>query len=242
MQKPETEILSIIPARSGSTEIKNKNIRNLGGKPLIYYTIDASLKSNVTRTIVSTDDPKIANIAKKYGAEVPFLRPKKYALKNSPSISVILHCLSYLKNENYFPDYVVFLQPTSPFRTYVDINMGIKKIMKTNATSLIGLVEVHQHPLWMFKKLNNDKMKELLKLRNKPLRRQDLPKLYYVNDALYISKTQYFKSVSIDQPAFDLHDLIGLEMSTLHSFDINTELDFYIATCLYKFSAHNVDN
>ena len=98
------EILAIIPARSGSSEIKNKNIRIIGGKPLLYYTIKASRNSKVTRTIVSTDSPKIAKLAKKYAAEVPFIRPKKFASSFSTAFSVIRHCLEYLEtNENYFP-------------------------------------------------------------------------------------------------------------------------------------------
>ena len=99
MPKQMPEILSIIPARSGSTEVKNKNIRLLGGKPLLCYSIQASIDSVVTRTVVSTDDIKIGKIAKKYGAEIPFLRPKKFSTSKSTSTSVILHCLNFLKKK-----------------------------------------------------------------------------------------------------------------------------------------------
>ncbi|TLX80363.1 MAG: acylneuraminate cytidylyltransferase family protein [Thaumarchaeota archaeon] len=235
MPKRQLNFLSIIPARSGSTQVKNKNIRLLGDKPLIYYTIRESLKSNVSRTIVSTDDSQIAILAKKFGAEVPFLRPKIYATHKSSSISVILNCLDYLKKtENYFPDYVVFLQPTSPFRQFTDINNGIRKIMNSNATSLVGIVEVTQHPFWMFKKGKKDKLGEFIRLRKKPLRRQELSKLYYINDALFISKGQYYERISHHKPLFDTTDLIGLEMNYPNSFDINTEMDFHIANLLLK--------
>ena len=162
----------------------------MGGKPLLYYTIKESLKSKVTRTIVSTDDAHIATLAKKFGAEVPFLSPKKYATSTSSSMSVILHCLDYLrKKENYVADYVIFLQPTSPFRKFTDINNGLDKIHENNVSSLVGVVEVTQHPEWMFKKNNDDdKLVEFLKLKSKPLRRQDFSKLYYINDALFITK------------------------------------------------------
>ena len=237
MQKQPLNLLSIIPARSGSTEVKNKNIRSLGGKPLLYYTIKESLRSNVSRTIVSTDDVKIANMAKKFGAEVPFLRPKKFATSTSPSILTVLHCLSYLrKKESYMADYVIFLQPTSPFRKFTDINNGLDKILRQNVTSLVGVVEVTQHPFWMFEKNRNDRLVEFSKVKNKPLRRQDLSKLYYINDALFITKGEYFEKVSYTDPLFDIHDLIGLEMNHLNSFDINTEMDFHLAEilCLRK--------
>lgn len=235
MPKQQLNLLSIIPARSGSTQVKNKNIRSLGGKPLLYYTVKESLKSKVTRTIVSTDDAHIATLAKKFGAEVPFLRPKKYANSISTSISVILHCLDYLrKKENYVADYVIFLQPTSPFRKFTDINNGLDKILENDVSSLVGIVEVTQHPEWMFKKNNDNRLTEFLKLKNKPLRRQDLSKLYYINDALFITKGTYYDKASKYNPVFDIHDLIGLEMSSLNSFDINTEMDFELAKMIFK--------
>jgi N-acylneuraminate cytidylyltransferase/CMP-N,N'-diacetyllegionaminic acid synthase len=235
MPKRQLNLLAIIPARAGSTGVKNKNIRLLGSHPLIYYTIRESLKSDVSRTIVSTDDPKIANLAEKFGAEVPFLRPKKYAASKSPSISVILHCLDHLrKAENYFADYVIFLQPTSPFRRSSDINKGIRKIINKNATSLVGVVEVNQHPFWMFKKDRNEILSEFIKVKGKPLRRQELPKLYYINDALFITKGKYYQTASHSHPLFDTTDLVGLEMSYINSFDINTEVDFLMAEVLFK--------
>jgi len=235
LQKQVPEILSIIPARSGSSEVKYKNIKLLGDKPLLYYTIMASTKSLVSRTIVSTDSPRIVEIAKKYGAEVPFLRPKFFSTSTSSSISVILHCLDFLKRkENYSPDYVVFLQPTSPFRTFLDVNNGIMKILKTKTMSLVGIVQVSEHPYWMFKKSKNDKLSEFVTKKNKPLRRQDLPSLYCINDALFISKSEYYHNASLNDPVFDKNNLSGFEMDRLHSFDINTKFDFKIAEYLSK--------
>jgi len=229
------EILSIIPARLGSSELKNKNIKTLGGKPLIYYTIKASLKSKVSRTIVSTDNIKIANIAKKFGAEAPFLRPKKYSTRNSSSIGAVLHCLKHIKQtEDYVPDIVVFLQPTSPFRDHNDINNGLEIFLKTNATSVAGIVKVSQHPFWMFIKNKKGKLHELIKKNNKPQRRQDLPDVYFFNDSLYISKIEYFTSATLKHPIVDIHNMHGVEMSQLHSFDINSKLDFELAKKLIK--------
>ena len=114
--KPKT--LGIIPARIGSSEVKKKNIRLLNGKPLIYYTICAAINSELDRVIVSTDSIEIASIAKSLGAEVPFLRPKFLSSNTSKAIDVINHTLNWLKIENnWAPDLIGYLQPTSPMRT-----------------------------------------------------------------------------------------------------------------------------
>lgn len=233
MQK-QVEILAIIPARIGSSEVKKKNIRKLSGKPLLYYTIQASLKSKSTRTIVSTDSNIIKKLAEKFGAEVPFLRPKKYAQNKSTAYSVIKHCLTYLeKTENYSPDYVIYLQPTSPFRKSSDIDNGIKKLLKSNFTSLVGITEItNNHPFLTFKIKDSDRIEEFIKIKNKPERRQDLPKLYAINAALYITKTTFFKNKSNRRLIIDFNNLLGLKMSSLNSFDINSEFDFQIAECL----------
>jgi|SRR3990172_2796625 len=235
MHKTSSKILSIIPARSGSTRVKNKNLRKLGGLPLIYYTIKASLKSNVTRTIVSTDDKNIAKIARKFGAEVPFLRPKKFATPKSSSIAVVLHCLKFLKEkENYAPDYVVYLQPTSPFRSFYDINRGLRKILNSKYNSLVGLSEINQHPYWMFKKNKHGKIDPFLKIKKRPERSQDLIKLYHINGSLAITRANFFQTVSGKQYILDLKSTIGLEMDPIHSFDIDTEIDFKMAESFLK--------
>jgi len=233
------EILAIIPARGGSSQVKKKNIRKLGGKPLIYYTIKASLKSMINRTIVSTDSPEIASISKKYGAEVPFLRPKKYSTNKASSISVILHCLNFLKKENYVPDYVVFLHPTSPFRISDDINRGIKKIIKQKTNSLIGVEEVTaKHPYYMFRMGKNHRLHKFDKKLKKAIRRQELSKLYIENDALFISKTKYYANASLTDLVFDPNDLCGLPMEHIKSIDINTEFDFLLCKYLFKLRKH----
>lgn len=116
--------LALIPARGGSKGILQKNIRNFCGKPLIAYTISQarSLKKYIDRVVISTDDPKIAAVAKRYGAEVPFLRPKKFSGDKSPVIDAVLYTLSRLeREEGYRPEYVLLLQTTSPLRTKKDI-------------------------------------------------------------------------------------------------------------------------
>ena len=124
------KILGIIGIRSGSTGIKDKNIKLLNGKPLVYWIIKAAKKSKlINRIIVSTDSPKYAKIVKKFGAEVPFIRPKKFAKKNSPDIDYVKHVLIWLKEkENYEADIFVRLMATSPLQRYKDIDCIIKHL------------------------------------------------------------------------------------------------------------------
>jgi CMP-N-acetylneuraminic acid synthetase len=114
----EKEILAIIPARGGSKTIPGKNIREIHGKPLIAWTIEPALECKfLDKIVVSTDDPKISEISKKYGAEVPFLRPKKISEDNSPTIDALIYTIDSLKNIGHNPEIIVLLQPTSPLRT-----------------------------------------------------------------------------------------------------------------------------
>jgi len=138
-------VLAVIPARGGSKGIKFKNLQDVGGKPLIAHTIEASISSRlISRTIVSTDDPQIAEVAKEYGASVPFMRPSMYATDTAKSIDVAIHALSEcasIYNENY--DLFVLLQPTSPFRTATHIDEALMLLSNDpNADSLISVKEV----------------------------------------------------------------------------------------------------
>lgn len=133
------KIITLIPARGGSKSIPKKNIVNLGGYPLVAYSIAAAkLSKLISRVIVSTDSEEIAEISKSYGAEVPFLRPKKYATDNARDIGLIKHAIRWLKkNENYCPDYLVFLRPTTPLRNVKIVDKAISEIIKDKrATAL----------------------------------------------------------------------------------------------------------
>lgn len=229
-------IAAIIPARGRSKTIPKKNIKKLGGKPLIAYTIEEALKSKyIDRVIVSTDDKEIAAIAKKSGAEVPFLRPKELAKDTSSSLSVVLHALNYLeKEENYHPGIIVFLQPTSPFRTAKHIDNGIEKIKDCDA--VVGVCEVKQHPYFMMLK-KGEFLEPYLKIKNRPLRRQDTPSLYVLNASLYIAKRDYFNHVVDTEPVAPIFrgKVKGVFMDEIiSSVDINTQLDFMIAETILK--------
>ena len=148
------EILAIIPARQGSKGLPQKNIKLLCGKPLIYYAIEACQKSQlITRTIVSTDSEKIAKIAQRFGAEVPFLRPAEISGDFSTDVEFLTHALNWLKNkEGYVPDIVLRVPPTSPLRTAEHLDQGIKILIKDKkADSVRPIIKSPKHPYKMWK-------------------------------------------------------------------------------------------
>ena len=123
-------VIGIIPARSGSKAVKNKNIKQINNMPLIYWTINTALKSKLDEVIVSTDSRKIKKICEKYGAKVPFIRPLRISKDNSKSIDVVKHALKFYEKKNIFYDAVLLLQPTCPLRTVQDINKSLKILKK----------------------------------------------------------------------------------------------------------------
>ena len=192
------KVVAIIPAREGSKSIKNKNIVLLNGKPLIYYTIKEALKSKyIDKIICSTDSQKIAEIAKKYGAEVPFIRPKELARDDTPDLPVFYHALNWLKTnskENF--DFVLNLRPTSPLRTVQQIDEIIDMMDKTNCDSVKTLIPVKQHPMkmWRLRDQKNNKIEPYLK-GSYPEGFQDIPRqkldtLYWQDACIDITKTE----------------------------------------------------
>ena len=150
------KIVAIIPARAGSRSIKNKNLIQIKNKPLIYYSINSAKKSNlINRIIVSTDSKKIKEVAKSYGAEVPFLRPKKISGFLSRDIKYLKHCINWLKKENYIPDLIVLLRPTTPFRETKIIDKAIKLVIKNKSDSLRSVSVAKETPYKMWKKKEN---------------------------------------------------------------------------------------
>lgn len=229
--------VGIIPARGGSKGVLGKNIRLLGGKPLLSYTVEAAIKSRLDRTIVSTEDEKIAAVARKYGAETPFLRPKELATDEASSLSVLLHALHYLENEEqYYPDIVAFLQPTSPFRTHEHINEGLRTLLASDVDSVVGVcgVEADSHPYFVHERDEEGNLKELIEIRNKPLRRQELPELFRMSDGLVITRRRYFDNVGENSPCFNPKSMKGLVMDRISSIGIDDEFDFLLAEFVVK--------
>ena len=217
-------ILALIPARGGSKGIPRKNIKELYGKPLIAWSIEVALNADfVDHVVVSTDDEEIAEIALDYGAEVPFLRPSEFAKDETPGIAPILHALEL------FPEVeqILLLQPTSPLRTSEDIDGIVQMSLERKASSVVSICESPKHPNWMFF-CGEDK--KLYPFTDDPIatRRQDLPKVYTVNGALYIAKTKWLKQ---NQSFFALETL-GYLMPAERSTDIDTPLDWELVEFL----------
>ena len=180
------QILAIIPARSGSKRLPKKNIKMLQGKPLLAYTIDSVKNSHhVTRFIVSTEDNEIAKISQSYGAEV-IIRPPELARDESPTEDVIINVLEQLKNkEQYSPDLIILLQPTSPLRTTDDIDDAIKTFLASSGDSLISITEYDHTPYWALRIEKGFLKPEFEKEKLK--RSQELPKLYRPNGSIFIT-------------------------------------------------------
>lgn len=223
----EKKILSIIPARGGSKTIPGKNIKNIQGKPLIAWTIQQALNCNyLDKTVVSTDDHQIAEISTKYGAEVPFLRPKHMAKDDSPTIDAVIHVLDLLKKQNYNPDIVVLLQPTSPLRTVQDIETALKLFLKHegNCTSVVSVSEYDHSPYWSLK-IEKGYLKPNFGEKYFKMRRQDLPQLYMPNGSIYISSTRDLRKFR----GFYSGKIVPYKMPKERSVDIDTIIDFKLA-------------
>lgn len=228
--------LGIIPARIGSSGVKKKNIRLLDGHPLISYTIKQALASGLSKVIVSTDSEEIAEIARNYGAEVPFIRPKNLAENESKAISVIAHCLDWMtENDGFFSDAVMYLQPTSPFRTTEQIDASLTLLNDNSKDTVISVTSVKEHPYYMFQPTEGDDIEEYVKLENKPERRQDLPPLYMLNDSIMLSTIDYLKKVIPEQGLVtSLSSFKPLFIDEQSAIDINTETDFLLADILMQ--------
>ena len=222
----EKTFLGIIPARGGSKGIPRKNIRDLAGKPLIAWTIEETAKSQyLDRCVISTDDTEIADIARKYGGDVPFMRPAELAQDGTPSIDVVLHVV----NEIPGYDYVVLLQPTSPLRTANDIDDGIMFCLSHGAESCVGIVEATESPYWMYNLDKENKMSAIISLsEEKKYQRQKLPKAYSLNGALYIDHVRFLR----EKRTLVAENTIGYIMSREKSCDIDDMVDFEIAEML----------
>ena len=189
-------VLGLIPARGGSKGVPGKNIKLLGGKPLIQFTSDVALASSfLTKVIVSTDDDAIIFVAEKIGLDVPFKRPNNLAEDTSPTLPVILHALEYLESKGEFFDAVCLLQVTSPFRTVAFLDEAIQQFIDKDTDSLVSVLEVpHEfNPHWTFELDDNQHLKIATGEDEIITRRQNLPKAYHRDGSLYITKTPVLK-------------------------------------------------
>lgn len=222
----DKKILAIIPARGGSKGIPKKNIIDILGKPLLFYSIKSAKESKyIDKIVVSTDDIEIANVTKSLGVDVPFLRPKELAGDKSKSIDAVIHVIQTLKDNKEFYDYVLLLQNTSPLRQSWHIDEAIELLMNSDERSLVSVSEVTENPVLM--RTLNKKLegKSLLDLTS-DMRRQDFPTIYIVNGAIYIQKNdcELNKNTNLNGGK------LSYVMERKYSVDIDEYLDIEIAT------------
>ncbi|GBF10550.1 acylneuraminate cytidylyltransferase family protein [Tepidibacillus infernus] len=225
-------ILGIIPARGGSKGVPRKNIREVAGKPLIAWTIEEARKSKyIDRLILSSDDKEIIQVANEYDCEVPFVRPKKLARDDTPGIDPVLHAIETLHGF----DYIVLLQPTSPLRRVDDIDGCIEKCLRNLYDYCVTVNEADKSPYWMYA-IENDKMVAVLSQDKIINRRQESPKVYVLNGAIYIAKTEKL----VESKTFLTNETVPYIMPKERSLDIDTEFDLKIVEILLNNPLKNV--
>lgn len=217
----KNKILAIIPARGGSKGLPRKNIIDLAAKPLISYTIEASLNSKyITKTIVSSDDDETLNISKQYGADI-IKRPDNLALDTTASEPVTKHAIEELKKDNQEFDYLVLLQPTSPLRDTENIDNAFNILFESEATALISVCEINNKILKAFKEKKDGFIEGVSNNKYPFMRRQDLPKTYISNGAIYIVKVDEF----MKNTSFFTDKTISYIMDEVTSMDIDSKED-----------------
>ena len=230
------KILAVIPARGGSKGVTRKNIRPLLGKPLIAYTIEAAKKcALLSEIIVSTDDAEIAEVSRKYGAAVPFMRPSFLATDEAKSDAVCLHAISFYEEKGEFFDLLVLLQPTSPLRSTETIDSTIKVMLKNpSATSAITLTRVgNSHPNYIYKTKSNksNKFTPLIPQQIAGTRRQEFDQYYYRNGAVYVVNVNFLKA---ENKVCDSECLAHI-MAEEESVNIDSEFDLFLAEQVLRF-------
>jgi len=230
--KQKANIIAIIPARGGSKGLPRKNILPLAGKPLIAWSIEEALATpEVSRVIVSTDDEEIAEISKKHGAYVPFIRSAELSSDVASGVDVVIDAVKRAQeyyDETY--DWVLLLQPTSPLRRVIDIQSAIDIAAAEDVDSVIGVKEVSEYPQWM-KAVNEDgEMSEYFPELARTINRQEIVAPYIVNGAIYLTKV----SKLLESGNYYGGVTKAYIMPQERSIDIDSLMDFKMAECLFQ--------
>lgn len=218
------KILALIPARGGSKGIKDKNVKELHGRPLIAYSIDCGLQSKyVDSVVVTTDSEKIAEVSRQCGGRVPFMRPAEFAQDTSTTLVAVLHAVNTLKEMGETYDALLLLQPTQPLRTSEDVDKAIEAYFAHGEEDLVSVSLVSDHPIFIRTIDEKGVMHKLLDCSS-TCRRQDMPPFYRVNGCIYINNLKTLnESTSFgDNP-------VPFIMERSHSVDIDDLADFYLA-------------
>jgi CMP-N,N'-diacetyllegionaminic acid synthase len=228
-------VLALIPARAGSKGLPGKNIRPLGGKPLLAWPIEAARASRyVDEIVLSTDSAEFAEIGKAHGARVPALRPAELAVDTSPSIDFILHMLDLLEAEAERFDYLVLLEPTSPLTDAADVDAALERLIAASghADALAAMTAVHNvHPDYLLRRQENGLLRPFVAERFGALpRRQELESVYALDGSLYMSTV-----AAIRRERGFYHDrTIGFEMPRHKAFEIDDLVDFICVEAIWR--------
>jgi len=216
-------VLGLIIARGGSKGLPGKNILDLGGKPLIAWSVEAARQSRVLdRLVVSTDDEAIMEAARAAGGEIPFRRPPELATDQTSAMDVVIHALD---NVGAAYDYVVLLQATSPFRTSDDIDQTIAACVDNQAPCCVTIAEVSKSPYWMFSLDTARHLVPLIPQDQMATQRQALPQFYALNGAVYVARVDWLRCTK----QFVTPETIGHIMRPEHSIDVDTAFDLRLA-------------
>ncbi|MGB1111038.1 MAG: cytidylyltransferase domain-containing protein [Gammaproteobacteria bacterium] len=192
----DLRVTALVPARGGSKGIPGKNLRELGGKPLLQWALEAAQDSGaIQRVLLSTDSQDIADLGKKVGLEVPFIRPPELAADDTPMQAVIEHLIGWLRERDELPDAIALLQPTAPLRKAEHIRQGVKMMQESHCDSVVGVEEIPQHfsPHYAMRVDNQGKLINYLPDGARYKRRQDVPTAYSRDGTLYLFRISSFE-------------------------------------------------
>ncbi|WP_151717005.1 cytidylyltransferase domain-containing protein [Acinetobacter sp. TUM15071] len=224
-------VTALIPARGGSKRLPRKNVKLLGNKPLIAWSIETAKASKyIDRVIVSTDDEEIKEVSEFYGAEVPFVRPEYLSHDHASSFDVIKHAIGFLQI-NKINELIVLLQPTSPLRLVSELDAALEFFVAKSAKGIVSVSETEHSPMWTNTLPENGCMSNFIRPEVQGKRSQDLPKFFRLNGSIYIYETL---SLLEQAKIFFDESVYGFETPLKTAVDIDTALDFKIAEAIFK--------
>jgi CMP-N,N'-diacetyllegionaminic acid synthase len=216
-------VVALVPARGGSKGVKRKNVREVAGRPLIAWTLDAANASRyIDRTVLSSEDEEIMRVARDLGCEVPFRRPEELSQDDTPGIEPVLHAIKVLTGY----DLIVLLQPTSPLRIAADIDACLERLVAVGAPACVSVREALDHPYWCYTVDAGGRLRPLVsRAEGEFVRRQQLPQALTVNGAVYVARTNWLAN----SRNFLTNETVCVEMPLSRSLDVDTEADLVTA-------------
>lgn len=222
----DASVLALIPARGGSKGLPGKNVADVGGLPMVAWSVRAALASrHIDACVLSSDDPAIIAAARAEGCEIPFVRPAELATDEAGTLPVLRHAVDHLAASGRRYDYVVLLQATSPLRTADDVDAALQLCHARQAPACVSVSRVEKAPAWMFSLDHEGHLVPVLGEVSTAPRRQDLPPVVVLNGAIYVARTEWV----LAHDGFLGPDTVAYEMPRFRSIDIDDEVD--LATC-----------